>query len=271
MELLTDQEFNELVQFVKQNYGINLAQKRTLVYGRLHHYMVQSGFNSFSEYFRYIVSDHTGKAGSILLDKLTTNHTYFLREPKHFEFLEQEVLPYLSKVEAKHKDLRLWSAGCSTGEEPYTLAMLIDNFFGSNKVGWDTKILATDISTAALKKAQAAMYSSDLLKTLPKNWQTRYFCKVDEEFSVLTKRIREEVIFRRFNLMNAAFPFKKKFHLIFCRNVMIYFDAETRQELVNRFYDNMERGGYLFIGHSESLNRHESKYQFVAPAVYRKE
>jgi len=267
---ITEREFSELVRFIKQNYGINLLQKRTLVHGRLNNYIAQSGFTSFSEYFSHVESDRTGKAGVTLVNKLTTNHTYFLREPQHFEFLEQVVLPSFATTEKANKDLRVWSAGCSTGEEPYTLAMMIDSYFGTEKYRWDTKILATDISTAVLERAKKAIYPNQQLKTLPDKWRAKYFQKIDAELSVLTETIRREVIFRRFNLMNEIFPFKKKFHLILCRNVMIYFDAETKRELINKFYEHMEPGGYLFIGHSESVNRYESKYRFVAPAVYRK-
>jgi chemotaxis protein methyltransferase CheR len=263
-------EFSELVCFIKQRYGINLLQKRSLVYGRLSHYIEQSGFTSFSDYFSYVKSDYTGKAGVILVNKLTTNHTYFLREPEHFQFMERVVLPYLAATEKVKKDLRIWSAGCSTGEEPYTLAMMIDCYFGMEKHKWDAKILATDISTSALEKAQKAIYPDQQLQRLPKRWRTQYFHKIDVESSVLKETIRREVIFRRFNLMNEIFPFKKKFHLILCRNVMIYFDEKTKGELINRLYEHTEPGGYLFIGHSESVNRAKSKYQFVTPAIYRK-
>ncbi|MDU2063261.1 MAG: protein-glutamate O-methyltransferase CheR [Sporomusaceae bacterium] len=271
MEQITTQEFNDLVQFIKKNYGINLSQKRTLVVGRLHNYITQSGFDSFSEYFQHVVRDSSGKMGITLVNKLTTNHTYFLREPKHFEFLEQTVLPHFAKTEGQTKDLRLWSAGCSTGEEPYTLAMVIDTYFGAEKWRWDTKILATDISTAVLEKAGQGVYPRSQMDTLSGNWQKKYFRNIDDESCVINEKIRQEVIFRRFNLMNEVFPFKKKFHIIFCRNVMIYFDAKTRRDLINRFYEHTEPGGYLFIGHSESVNRQESKYEFIAPAVYRKE
>jgi chemotaxis protein methyltransferase CheR len=267
---ITEREFSELVHFIKQYYGINLSQKRTLVYGRLNNYIVQSGFTSFSEYFSYVKNDLTGKAGVTLVNKLTTNHTYFLREPQHFELLKNVVLPYLAEAEKKNKDLRVWSAGCSTGEEPYTLAMMIDSYFGPEKYLWDTKILATDISTSVLEKAQKAIYPTQQLEMLPDKWRMTYFQKFSEESSIVRETIRREVIFRRFNLMNEIFPFKKKFHLILCRNVMIYFDEKTKKDLINRFYEHMEPGGYLFIGHSESINRYESKYQFIAPAVYRK-
>jgi chemotaxis protein methyltransferase CheR len=271
MKEITDREFTELVQFIKRNFGIDLSQKRSLVQGRLHNYMIQCGFDSFSSYFHYLVSDKTDQAGTVLVNKLTTNHTYFMREPQHFEFLEKVILADLVKGVKKEKDLRIWSAGCSSGEEPYTLAMIIDSFLGLEKCQWDTKILATDISAAVLERAQKGIYPSNQLTTVPSSWRSKYFHRIDDENSVIHEKIRQEVIFRRFNLMNAAFPFKKKFHLILCRNVMIYFDSDTRRELVNRFYNHMEPGGYLFIGHSESLNRNDSKYSFVAPAIYRRE
>lgn len=258
------------MRFIKQNYGINLLQKKALVCGRLTNHILQNGFTGFSAYFSYITSDRTGKAAIDLVNKLTTNHTYFLREPQHFEFLERVALPYLAGAEKKNKDMRVWSAGCSTGEEPYTLAMLIDSFLGAEKYQWDARILATDISTDALEKAGRAVYCQDQLQVLPKLWREKYFRRLDAQSSVVVESIRREVIARRFNLMNEFFPFKKKFHLILCRNVMIYFEEETKRELIHRFYEHMEPGGYLLIGHSESIQRSESQYQFVAPAIYRK-
>lgn len=271
MDAITEREFTELVQYVKQNYGINLSQKKTLVVGRLQNYLVESGFSSFSGYFHKVITDPTGMTGITLVNKLTTNHTYFMREPEHFSIFQKEVLPYLSKMQTIKKDLRIWSAGCSTGEEPYTLALHIDDYFGADKCQWDTKILATDISTAALEKANEAVYATKQLESLPGYWKGRYFKNVDSENSIVADKIRQEVIFRRFNLMNERFPFKQKFHVIFCRNVMIYFDAKTRRELINKFYQHTEPGGYLFIGHSESLDRQETMYKPIAPAVYRRE
>lgn len=271
MEAITEHEFRELVQFIKQNYGINLTQKKSLVLGRLRHYIQQKGFRNFSDYFRYVHADHTGKAGITLINKLTTNHTYFMREPKHFEYFAQIILPYLAKKEINGKDLRIWSAGCSTGEEPYTLAMIMDSYFGAEKWLWDTKILATDISTAVLERAKSAVYLDSQLEFLSDHWRKKYFCRINANAQMLTEKVKRDVVFRRFNLMNEILPFKKKFHVIFCRNVMIYFETEIRMALIERFYDHTEPGGYLFIGHSEPINRHESKYKFVAPAVYRKE
>lgn len=268
---ITDKEFWQLSRYIKDNYGINLKEeKRALVIGRLHNVLVQNNFKSFSEYLDYVVSDKTGNAVTTLINKITTNHTFFMREADHFQFFRDTVLPYLTG-RARDKDLRIWSAGCSSGEEPYTLAMIIEDYFGLDKKWWDTKILATDISGKVLEVAQQGRYENEDIATIPVNWKINYFKKCDSEHSVIIDKIKNEVIFRKFNLMDEIFPFKKKFSVIFCRNVMIYFDSPTKHKLVNKFYDFMEPGGYLFIGHSESLNRDETNFKYVMPAVYRKE
>ncbi|NJD03588.1 MAG: protein-glutamate O-methyltransferase CheR [Ruminiclostridium sp.] len=271
MFAITDKEFRKLADYIKVNYGINLKkEKQSLITGRLYNILAQKNFNGFSEYYEYVVSDKTGEAAVTLIDKITTNHTFFMREADHFYFFRDKVLPHLANA-VKEKDLRIWSAGCSSGEEPYTLAMLLEEFFGKEKKWWDTKVLATDISGKVLEEAAKGIYRDEEIATLPNSWKLGYFKKSDNEKSVLADNIRNEVIFRKFNLMDKVFPFKKKFHVIFCRNVMIYFDDKTKWELVNKFYDMTECGGYLFVGHSESLNREETKYRYIMPAVYRKE
>jgi len=271
MITITDKEFKQLADYIYVNYGIYLKEeKRSLVMGRLFNILIQNNFRNFSEYFNYVISDRTGKAADTLIEKITTNHTFFMREADHFDFFKDKVLPYLAST-VKDKDLRIWSAGCSSGEEPYTLAMIIDEFFGKEKMFWNTKILATDISGKVLESAKEGVYSNDEIATLPAAWRLKYFKNIDCENSVIVDKIKEEVIYRKFNLMDRTFPFKRKFHVIFCRNVMIYFDAESRKELARKFYDLTEHGGYLFIGHSESLNRLETKYKYIMPAVYRKE
>lgn len=270
MITITKKEFGELTTFIKANYGIHLkAEKEALVIGRLQNVLIQNGFQSFSEYYDYIIADKTGIAVSTLLDKITTNHTFFMREADHFDYFKEEVLPYF-KNKISNKDLRIWCAGCSSGEEPYTLAMIIDEFFGKEKFYWDAKILATDISNKVLEEAKKGVYNNKEIETLPTKWRLNYLNKNDTETSLFCDKIRNEVIFRKFNLMEAVFPFKKKFHVIFCRNVMIYFDEKTKVNLVKKFYDLLEPGGYLFIGHSESLNREETYLKYIMPAVYRK-
>jgi chemotaxis protein methyltransferase CheR len=268
---ITKEEFGKLADYIKANYGIQLkAEKQALVTGRLQSVLAEHNFPDFSAYFNYVVMDKTGEAAVTLMNKITTNHTFFMREPEHFYYFRDTVLPFL-KNSVTSKDLRIWSAGCSSGEEPYTLAMIIDEFFGKEKMWWDAKVLATDISNKVLETAQKGIYSNTDLAPLPPSWRLNYFKKQDAMNSVVSDPIKNEVIYRRFNLMNQVFSFKKKFHVIFCRNVMIYFNEETKWELVNKFYDCTERGGYLFVGHAESLNRELTKYRFVMPAIYRKE
>lgn len=270
MITITDKEFKQLTVYIKENYGINLKEeKRMLVMGRLQSELILHGFSDFSEYYQYIISDKSGNAIEALINKITTNHTFFMREADHFECFKNVVLPYLVNSVTK-KDLRIWSAGCSSGEEPYTLAMIVDEFFGKDKIYWDSKILATDISSKVLKEAMSGIYITEEMGTLPPQWRINYLERYDNEKSIFTDKIRNEIIFRKFNLMDENFPFRKKFHVIFCRNVMIYFDTKTKIELVNKFYDLMEYGGYLFIGHSESLNRDETKFKYIMPAIYRK-
>ncbi|ATW27464.1 CheR family methyltransferase [Candidatus Formimonas warabiya] len=271
MKPITDQEFNQLVNYIRMKYGVDLFYKKTLVLGRLQNYIAQNNFKSFSAYYDFVLSDHTGAAASVLINKVTTNHTFFMREPEHFDYFRQRILPQLESTEAKKMDLRIWSAGCSTGEEPFTLAMIISEYFGVRKGLWDTHILATDISTKVLQAAVAGIYSHERIALLPEKWKKNYFVRVDEENSMIIDKIKKEVIYKKFNLMEEIFPFRRKFHVIFCRNVMIYFDANTRDELVYKFYQCIEPGGYLFIGQSESLNREATKFKYVMPAVYRKD
>ena len=266
---IRDNDFREFASYIKRDFGINLASKKILVEGRLGLMLANKGFEDFRDYFDFVKSDKTGAELNELLNRITTNHTFFMREKAHFEFFRNRVKPEL-KEKVHDQDLRIWSAGCSSGEEPYTLAMLIADFFGSAKSQWDTKILATDISSRVMETAEQGIYFNEQLANLPDTWRKNYFRKLDVERSSLVDTIRKEVIVRKFNLMD-PFPFKKRFHVIFCRNVMIYFDAKTKMELVNKFYEYTEPGGYLFIGHSESLNREATAYRYMMPAVYRKE
>lgn len=271
MLAITAAEFNRLASYIKDNYGIHLkAEKEVLVRGRLSRILKENNFRNFSDYYDYVVADQTGEAATILIDRITTNHTFFMRETKHFYFFRDHVLPYL-KTTVKDRDLRIWSAGCSSGEEPYTLAMIIDEYFGNEKRLWNTELLASDISTTALDVARAGIYSKKAVASLPPHWRANYFKKYGEDDVILIDKIKNDVIFAKFNLMEKVFPFQKRFQVIFCRNVMIYFDLQTRNRLVRKFYDLLEYGGYLFVGHSESLDRRATHLKYVMPAVYRKE
>jgi chemotaxis protein methyltransferase CheR len=270
MVTIQEQEFKRFADYIRSNFGIHFKnEKRTLVAGRLNNVLSTMNFGSLTEYMDYVAADKSGQAMSTMLDKITTNYTFFMREEEHFYYFRDKVLPFLSRT-VKDKDLRIWSAACSTGEEPYTLAMILDEFFGPDRAAWDTKVLATDISAGVLATAKTGIYARDRVSDLPAAWRQRYFKDYDAEHYILSERLRNEVIFGNINLME-PFPFRRKMHVIFCRNVMIYFDNETKDRLVERLYDITEPGGYLFIGHSEGLNRETTRYRYVMPAVYRKE
>lgn len=264
---LTDEDFNKIVRFVHSNYGINLSKKRVLIEGRLAKVVSDRGFPDMHTYLNSVFNDKSGNEIVNLVNKLTTNHTYFMREPEHFEYMHDVVLPHIEAT-VRDKDARIWCAASSTGEEPYTMAMVINEYFGARKTGWDLKILATDISTDVLNKAMAGEYSGESVRTLPANWQKKYFKNISGDRYKINEEIRHEVIFRQFNLMEQIVN-KKPFDLIFCRNVMIYFDIDTKNKLIERFYDVMKDGGYLFIGHAESIPKN-SRFTYIKPAIYRK-
>lgn len=265
---LTDNDFLRLVEFIKTNYGINLEKKRVLIEGRLTGIVSSSGFDNFTDYINYALSDSSGKETIRLVNKLTTNHTFFMREPEHFKFLESTVLPYIESS-VRDRDARIWCAASSTGQEPYTIAMTIDEYFGGRKDGWDTTILATDLDTDVLRTAKAGVYAKEMLEGLPPKWVDKYFQRIDGENYQVIERIRKEVVFKKFNLMDPIVC-KKPFDLISCRNVMIYFDAQTKNALIERFYDVTKKGGYLFIGHAENVSR-DTRYSYIKPAIYRRE
>ena len=267
--MITDREFIRIVNYVKYHYGIDLSQKRTLVAGRLENYLVRNGYSGYDEYMGKVESCPEGKEAKNLINVLTTNHTYFMRESIHFDYMKKVVLPQLKVKEAGEKDLRIWSAASSTGEEPYTLAMLLMDYFGIEHGAWDTKVLATDVSTKVLEHATRGVYLKEQIEPLPDKWKQRYFRSMGGDEYKVKDELKSEVIFRQFNLMN-PFPFRRRFHVVFLRNVMIYFDEETKIDLVNRIYEMLVPGGYMFIGTTEAIDKNRTKFQYVMPSVYRK-
>lgn len=268
MLYLTDEEFNFITDYMKTNYGVNLIKKRTLIEGRLSNYVIGLGFNNYMDYYRYAINGDSEDEMATLINKLTTNHTYFLRENDHFEFYRDTVLPWVDKT-LKSRDLRVWSAGCSSGQEPYTLSMITLNYLGAEAPNWDSTILASDISGRALLAAKEGIYSRENLSDVPRDWLRKYFIALDKDRYSVSETLKKNVAFRTFNLLS-PFPFKKPFQAIFCRNVMIYFDLPTKNEVINKFYDALLPGGYLFIGLSESLSGCKHKFKFVKPSIYQK-
>lgn len=270
---LTDKEYRLISGLVYERFGINLGeQKRSLIIGRLNKVLRQYGFRTFKEYYDYVLSDNTGAALTTLIDRISTNHTFFYRENDHFEYFSEIVLPEIiaNLKNRRRHDIRIWCAGCSTGEESYTLAMILLEQLGNEFKQWDPGILATDISTRALDKAVAGVYQDENVEKMPASLKNKYFVRQNGQTWKVSEQVKSLVTYRKLNLIDEIYPFRKKFQTIFCRNVMIYFDKPTRDGLVERFYRYMEDGGYLFIGHSETLGRNHPSFRYLKPALYRK-
>lgn len=263
-------EFKRFRTLIYDESGISLGdQKRTLLASRLSKRLRDLGCETFSEYYDKVTEDPTREEFTRMLDLISTNKTDFFREPKHFEFLRDRILPELEKS----KRMRIWSSACSTGEEPYTIAMTL--FEGvQNPAQWDFKILASDLSTRVLAKAASGVYAEDRFRDVPDDILQRHFLRGKGDSAGLFKvkpHLASVIQFRRLNLMDDHFPIKMPLDLIFCRNVMIYFDRPTQETLVNKFYRYLKPGGYLFIGHSESLQWVTHPFKSLAPTIYQKE
>lgn len=267
---MTEQEFERIKQFLKSRYGIDMTGKKEIINGRLGNLLRKNGFASYTDYMNAVEKDSSGQMEKELVNLLSTNHTYFMREFEHLEFLKNEILPYLKKKEESRKDLRIWCGAASTGEEPYMLAMTLMDFFGVERSQWDTKILATDINTQVLSTALQGIYPKNAIDGLPEVWKKRYFKLQPSGDSYMVKpELKEQVLFRQFNLMN-PFPFKKKMHVIFMRNVMIYFDPPTKHDLIQKLYNTLEPGGYLIVGTTETVNRENIPLEMIKPSIFRK-
>jgi chemotaxis protein methyltransferase CheR len=270
---LADAEYRFVASLMYSRFGIQLGNaKRVLVAGRLTKRVRQLGLGSFAEYIEFLRSDASGNELSEFINRLTTNHSFFNREKDHFEFLRREVFPALrQRLERDpRRPVRMWSAGCAAGEEVYTLAIALRDFFGPAIDRADFGLLATDISLAALKAAKAGVYPAQKLFELPPATKAAYFRETGPELFEVPPELKRMVLFKRLNLMSESFPFKSPFDVIFCRNVMIYFDQESRSRLVRAFHRYVKPGGYLFIGHSETILRNDCPFDYVSPAIYRR-
>ncbi|HBT78165.1 MAG TPA: chemotaxis protein CheR [Planctomycetaceae bacterium] len=270
---ITNAEFHAIRDLVYDRFGITLSdQKKNLVVGRLQKILRERHYTTFKQYYDVLIADKTDKLISQLANQITTNHTFFFREPDHFDFFRSTILPEMTQ---RHKqkgddDLRIWCAAASSGEEPYTILISMMEHFGHDYKNWNAGLLATDISEKALVAAKKGVYEPHRLQGVPDAIVKKYFRRVGDMFEVVDA-LKKEVTIRRFNLMNKTLPFKKPFDCIWCRNVMIYFDAETKIELVNRMYKQCVKGAYLLIGHSETLGRDQTPWVYIKPAVYQKQ
>jgi chemotaxis protein methyltransferase CheR len=273
---LTDKEFELIRTLVYSECGIKLSkEKKELVKSRLTKRLKTHSFYTFKEYYKYVTDiDKTGNELICLIDCISTNKTEFFREKAHFDFLNEKFLPDLIKEKSKvgYFRIRGWSAGCSTGEEPFSLAITVHNRLGASS-RWDVKILATDISTKVLDTAKQGIYEKEKMEGLSQTiTNTSFHCSRDAHttYYKIKDYLRRMVLFGRLNLMDEQFPFTGHFDFIFCRNVMIYFDKQTQGTLVSKFHKHLAPGGYLFIGHSESLTGVPNSFEYIQPTVYRK-
>ncbi|MBN1942051.1 MAG: chemotaxis protein CheR [Phycisphaerae bacterium] len=263
----SEEHFEEISALVHQLAGIHLHEgKKELVKARLAKRTRQLQLQSLDEYIAYVRNDTTGRELILMLDALSTNLTFFFRESKHFDYLRDKMLPRLFQGQKK---IRIWSAGCSSGEEPYSIAMLLRETLPSHSF-LDVRILATDLSTRVLSTACRGVYDEDAFRDTPAVLVQKYFELVQSRpkriYRVLPL-LRDMIHFARLNLMD-AWPMKGPFDVIFCRNVMIYFDKPTQNRLVNRFYDLLADGGALLLGHSESLTGTKHRFRYSQPATY---
>lgn len=262
--------FNGFRKLIYEKSGITLNEsKESLVSARVGKRMRELGMAEHKEYFRYIIEDNTGIETLYLLDAISTNFTSFFREPDHFKLLNDLVKNWIA---SGRKQLKIWSAASSSGEEPYTIAMTLMEAAGNK--GIDMKILATDISIQVLEKAKNGVYDKEKLEKIPKILIERYFSPVQGEkgkYYVLKDRVKKLILFKRLNLSKPPFPMRGPLDVIFCRNVMIYFDNALRIGLLKEIYRLLKKGGYLMVGHAESLAGLLSDLKSVRPSVYIKE
>ncbi len=270
---MTADEFSRLRHLMSHNFGIRLPEeKKTLVISRLQGRLRKKGFKTFTAYLDHVDGDGSGRELSRLIDRIATNHTFFFREQGHFDFFLNKALPEIEerlKNEGSN-DIRLWSAGCSGGDEAYSFVICLMEYFGVDYSKWSAGILATDISEKMLNEGRKGLYPERRMAEIPKSYAMRYFNRIDGQTYEVKESLKREVTFRRLNLKNMDVVFKGLFDVISCRNVMIYFDPAFKDQVVRFFFDHTRPGGYLFVGHSESLNRRQTPYTFVQPGIYRK-
>ncbi|MDX2104249.1 MAG: protein-glutamate O-methyltransferase [Alphaproteobacteria bacterium] len=266
---MTDQDFDRIAAVVRTTTGIALGpHKRSLVYGRLAKRLRQLGLDDFSSYCDRLDLPEEEDERRRMVNAITTNLTSFFREPHHFEHLERDVIAHLRANPPTGHRLRLWSAGCSTGEEAYSMAMAVVAGLGDLR-GWDARILATDIDTDVLAHARAGVYARERCQAIAPRFASRFVHPADRGRVRMADALSQLITFNPLNLFD-HWPMTGKFQVIFCRNVVIYFKKEDQKKLFERFADYLEPDGLLYIGHSESLFRVCDRFQPVGRTIYRK-
>ncbi len=275
MVVMSNKIFRRLGRFIHEECGIKMPQsKKVMLQARLQKRLRALGINSFDEYCDLVLSPQGAKDELFhMIDLVSTNKTDFFREPSHFDYLVKSALPELTNdFPGNGRMLKIWSAGCSSGEEPYTLAMVLSKFADNNR-GFHFSIFATDISVRILERAKAAIYTAEKVEPVPADLKHKYLLKSKDRDAKIVRvvpELRSLVKFQRLNFMDDDFGFRQPFDIIFCRNVIIYFDLQTQATLLNKFYQHLRPGGYLFMGHSETLHSIDVPFVQVAPTIHRK-
>jgi len=267
---LSDDDFNKLRDIIYDEAGIKLSDvKKILMQSRLIKRLRDLKLDNFTDYHDYLIKNYE-KEKINFINAITTNKTDFFRENDHFEFMKSKILPDF--VNKKEHELRIWSAGCSTGEEPYTIAITLLEYF-NGKVPPEFLILATDIDTQVLDKAQNGRYSAEHLADVDPKYLKNYFLPDGSDkgdFYTVKDNLKQMIYFRRLNLLQEQYPMKKKFDIIFCRNVIIYFDRETQKKLFEKYHQYLKDDGYLLIGHSENITSITDKFTLAGRTIYKK-
>lgn len=267
----TDRDFNYIKTLVANNTGIVLSDaKRSMVYSRLARRLRSLSIGKFSDYCDLLKTEDEEELVNFV-NAITTNLTSFFREKHHFEYLAKTLIPHWQKTRQDTRRIRIWSAGCSTGEEPYSIAITLQEHFPQLD-SWDVKILASDLDTNVVAKAQAGIYDESRIEGLPKKLVNNWFRKGKNDQSGLVKvspYLQDLITFKQLNLLH-DWPFKGGFDLIFCRNVVIYFNKDTQRVLADRYANNLKNDGVLFLGHSESLFKVSDRFSLVGNTVYNK-
>jgi len=271
---MTDDEFNRLSEFVYKQSGIKMPPaKKIMLQSRLQKRLRELKITSFKEYSDYVFSEDGLKNEIIhMLDVVSTNKTDFFREPVHFDFLNSHVLPEFLNENKNHNNFKVWSAGCSSGEEPYTIAITLNEFKNENSK-FDYSILGTDISSQILQKAVQAIYKEERIANIPIEIKRKYFLKSKDRINKtvrVAQTLRGKAHYQRLNFMSDSYNLPDLFDVIFCRNVLIYFNRETQEQVINRLCAKLKSGGYLFIGHSESILGMSVPLEQIKPTIFRR-
>lgn len=273
LSALSDQDYKFLVELIYERSRIHLGpEKRELVTSRLGKRLRHHGLTCYGDYCQMLRSPGGDEELTHLIDAISTNHTFFFREARHFEHLNQTLLPSFTR-ECSGSTFRCWSAASSTGEEPYSIAISLQEYFSKPGCSSPWTLDASDISTKVLAKAKEGIYPSERLQEVSPELLRKYFLAGKGDYAGLFQvkpELRTKVRFHHLNLFSRTYPFTEPFHLIFCRNVMIYFDRQTQEQLVARLHDLIVPGGYLYTGHSESLTGIRHRFKMIRPAIYQR-